>query len=128
MTGRPKGLLKDSASIDAADFFVQELRKLQKRMRLCKVLTPSQRDSPQLKRAKMAVQSQIATLEGVQFLLCEWSKVVKYDLSRSVTYGRGYWRRMEEAGAEGDETEEEDGESEHGDESGDDGVDGMDSQ
>jgi hypothetical protein len=93
MAGRPPNLLRDAQSLDSSDFFVQELVAIRKRMRLSSVLKPSVCDNKVVQQAKLDVLKEIVTLEGVQFFLCEWSKIVKYVLTRDKRYERIYYEQ-----------------------------------
>ena len=52
MSGRPPNLFRDSQALDAADFFVQDLVDIQRRMRLSKILKPDPDDNDIVRQAK----------------------------------------------------------------------------
>ena len=85
--------MKDVASLDAADFCVDEMHAISKRMRLSVAL----KNCPRVSEAKRSILREMETLEGIQFLLCEWSKIVSYMVCRSKICERTYWQRRNSA-------------------------------
>ena len=89
--------MKDVASLDAADFCVDEMHAISKRMRLSVALKNCANDSPRVSEAKRSILREMETLEGIQFLMCERSKIVSYMVCRSKICERTYWQRRSSA-------------------------------
>ena len=59
------------------------------------LLQPCAEDPEHIRIAKQRVRQELKTIESVQFLLCEWSKIVAFLTSGSPIYLRNYWRQAE---------------------------------
>ena len=100
MLGHPSRLLKDNNGSDAALFFSSLANVLRAQALHHDILKMDPSDSPLVAAAKSAIRLELQTVEGFQFLACEWSKIVAYMLHRRIIYARGYWRQAEAADPE----------------------------
>ena len=93
----PPTLLKESPSQDAADFFVIEVAKIQYEFLSLPDLAPLPGDSPLVSAAKSLVRDEASTIESMEFMLCEFCKVVKWVYTRKQQYVMGFWKKTVES-------------------------------
>ena len=95
--GHPPDLMK-SCSADASAFFYSDLaNNLRKKMSRMALLKVDPGDNNVVTRAKMIILHELRTIEGAQFLACEWSKIINYCLHGNICYGRLYWSSLEDS-------------------------------
>lgn len=95
--GWPPALLKTCGSEVVGLFYSDAVGQLRKRALKHKLLRFCDNDPTHIAAAKDRCRLELSTLEGMQFFLCEWSKIVRYYWYRGVVYTRGYWRNLEDA-------------------------------
>ena len=80
----------------SSQFFSKTTQELQHRMLKHALLRDRPGDEQFLRNARQKIKIELSTIEGTQFLLCEWSKLCNWMLTGNCTYCRGYWRLAEE--------------------------------
>ena len=95
MLHNPLQFATKSTDDHSAQFFHKSVQELQHRMLKHALLRDSDFGEQFMKTARQKVKLELATIEGAQFLLCEWSKLCNWMLTGNCTYCRGYWRLAE---------------------------------
>lgn len=95
--GFPPDLLKNCARESSTAFYSELATTLRKKLLRHPLLEDLPADTDAMREAKQIIREGLTTIEGFQFLCCEWSKVVNYCTSGNQVYERGYWKNKESA-------------------------------
>ena len=91
----PAGLLTKTGTIDSAEFFNTHMIQIQGVLGRAQAFQHRDDDTSVMTEVKGMLQKLLSSLEGVQFALCELSKICNWLRTRNNTYARGYWSTHE---------------------------------
>lgn len=95
MVANPPLLMLNATNDHAAFYYSELISDLRKECLSSILLANPPRGSIQQKCVDL-IKTELSTLEGCQFILCEWSKIVCWARTGSVVYTRLYWRNLED--------------------------------
>ena len=95
MMGFPPELLKNCMKESTGAFYSDLATNLRKKLLRHPLLRNLPSDSDAMRAAKDMIRDALSTIEGFQFLACEWSKIVNYTTTGNPIYTRGYWKEWE---------------------------------
>ena len=95
-----------SSSQAAADFWALTVSEIRDELLACPELQPDAKDTDTMVKAKQMLVAELQTIEGTQFVLCEWSKVVHYVLHGNADYERYFsWDTAQEQTSSDEDTD-----------------------
>lgn len=97
LLGFPPDLMKACGRDSSAAFYADQATRLRKKLLRHPLLQADPSDNDELRQAKQLIIDSLSTIEGLQFLTCEWSKIVNYCATGNCTYERGYWNWWDSA-------------------------------
>ena len=95
MMGFPPELLKSCMRESTGAFYSDLATNLRKKLLRHPLLRPLSSDNDAMRAAKQMIRDALSTIEGFQFLACEWSKIINYITTGNQIYTRGYWKQWE---------------------------------